>query len=107
MNHVCFSEIKRNMDNVSFEGYRSHVLQRTLTRKGHVHGGLAILVKNQLRQGVKFLQSTSSEYQWFLLKKDFFGLMLIFMFAVFIFLLEILPIIQIVLIITIYLNKLT
>ena len=24
---VCLSEIKCNMDNVSFEGYRSHVLQ--------------------------------------------------------------------------------
>ena len=95
------------MDHVSFEGYRSHVLQRTQTRKGHVHGSLAILVKIHLRQGVKFLQSTSSEYQWFLLKKDFLALMLIFMFAVFIFLLEILPIIIIVLIIMIYLNTLT
>ena len=56
-----------------FRSYRSHVLQLTETRKGHVHGGLSILVKNKLRQGVKFFQSTSSEYQWFLLKRDFFG----------------------------------
>ena len=42
-------------------------------KKGSCPRWLAILVKNQLRQGVKFLQSMSSEYQWFLLKKDFFG----------------------------------
>ena len=59
---VCLSEIKCNMDTVSFEGYRSHVLQRKRTKKGHVHGGLAIVVKNQLWQGVKYLQSTLSEY---------------------------------------------
>ena len=42
---VCLSEIKCNMDNVNFDGFRSHVLLRKQTRKGHVHGGLAILVK--------------------------------------------------------------
>ena len=51
----------------------SHVLLRKQARKGHVHGGLAILIKNEIRQGVRFLQTTSSEYQWFLLKKEFFG----------------------------------
>ena len=54
------------MDNASFESSRSHVLQGK--QKAHVHGGLAILAKTDLRQGVNVLQSTSSEYHWFLLK---------------------------------------
>lgn len=31
------------------------------------------MVKHNIRQGVKFMPTTSSEYQWFQLKKDFFG----------------------------------
>ena len=50
------------MDRVNFEGFRSHKLQKQKqTQRGPVYGGLAVLVKDELRQGIRFLQSMSSE----------------------------------------------
>ena len=40
---VCLSELKCNMANINFEGYKTHV-QRGETCKGRLFGGIAILV---------------------------------------------------------------
>ena len=71
---VCLSEIKCKMEHINFEGYRTHVVQRKTVDKGPVYGGIAILVKRNIKPGIIFLPSTSSEYQWIKLDKDFFGL---------------------------------
>ena len=73
---VCLSEIKCNMDYINFESYKTHVIQRksVTSAVGHVFGGIAILVKRNIQGGVKFMPQISSEYQWFKLNKDYFGL---------------------------------
>ena len=38
------------------------------------YGGIAVFVREVIRDGVKFLPFTNSEYMWFKLEKDFFNL---------------------------------
>ena len=71
---ACLSELKCNMANINFEGYKTHIIQRRGACKGRFFGGIAILVKQNIRRGIKFMTSTSSEYQWFKLDRTFFGL---------------------------------
>ena len=73
-NIVCLSELKCSMANINFEGYKTHLVQRGGSYKGRFFGGIAILVKQNVRCGIKFMASTSSEYQWFKLDRNFFGL---------------------------------
>lgn len=70
---VCLTEIKCNMTQINFEGYKTHVVQRKVVHKGPMFGGIAILIKQSIRLGVKFMPTSSSEYQWIKLRKDFFG----------------------------------
>ena len=62
------------MANINFEGYKTHVVQRGSLCKGRFFGGIAILVKQNIRCGIKFMTSTSSEYQWFKFDRDVFVL---------------------------------
>lgn len=50
---VCLTEIKCNMTQINFEGYKTHVVQRKVVHKGPMFGGIAILIKQSIRQGVK------------------------------------------------------
>jgi hypothetical protein len=45
----------------------------TSGKNNTISGGLAILIKQTIRKGVKFIDSPSPNFQWILLKKDFFG----------------------------------
>ena len=61
------------MDYINFQSYKIHAIQRKSVTSGvgPVFGGIAILVKRNIRAGVKFMPQISSEYQWFKLDKDF------------------------------------
>ena len=62
-------------DIINLDGF--HVEQNFRPRSKnspHAFGGLAVGVKLQLMKGVKFLKPTHSEFMWFKLNKQFFGL---------------------------------
>ena len=79
---VCLSEIKCNIDYRNFVSYKTHVIQRKLVTSdvGLVFGGTAILIKRNIRAGVKFMPQIPSEYQRFKLDKDYFGLYVCFIY---------------------------
>ena len=54
-------------------GYHSCQVVRPKS-KNVSHGGIAILVKNELRKAVKFYQSPTPDFAWVKLDQTFFGL---------------------------------
>lgn len=50
------------------------VFNRPSSTNNIYYGGLAILLRKTIKNGIKILQSTSSEYQWIKLSKEFFHL---------------------------------
>jgi len=55
-------------------GYETHFFNRNKHAKArHGSGGIAILVKPQLRKGIKFLPLAHKDYIWIKLDKTFFG----------------------------------
>ena len=56
-----------------FEDFTIHYVERKSNKGKQVYGGLGILVRNNLRKGVKHLPLTCSDYQWLKLDKNFFG----------------------------------
>lgn len=47
---------------------------RPISKNNRYYGGLAILIRNTIRKGLKILPNISSEFQWLNLTKDFFNL---------------------------------
>jgi exonuclease III len=73
---VCLVETHCGRDTVlQLPGYQ--IFQNTRERSGNAkrdYGGIAICIKSHIRDGVKILQSTSSEVMWIKLLKTFFNL---------------------------------
>jgi exonuclease III len=56
---------------INVPGYYTYQVSRPhVGRKAH--GGIAILVKNELRAGVRFLSAETTDLVWVCLKKEFF-----------------------------------
>lgn len=51
-------------------------------------GGLGILVKRNIRKGISILPNTNKDYQWLMLKKDFFNLKKDIFYVLYIYLLK-------------------
>ncbi len=60
-------------DNIFLPGYHAYHIcrQKSLQKR---HGGIAFLVRDEIREGVKFYPSDSKDIAWAILKKEFFGL---------------------------------
>ena len=73
---ICLAETHCGpKDDIDLEGYQVFPNFRPRSKNAKKHsGGLAIYVKNNLRQGIKILPTTNSEYMWIKLDKQFFKL---------------------------------
>lgn len=65
-------ETKHTSSTFNIPHYSCHPISRN-SNNGTVSGGLLILIKQSIRKGISFLNSTS-EYQWLQLNKTFFNL---------------------------------
>ncbi|MCU7801461.1 MAG: endonuclease/exonuclease/phosphatase family protein [gamma proteobacterium symbiont of Lucinoma myriamae] len=59
---------------INIEGFQYIPVCRPVSSNNRNYGGLAILIRKSIRNGIKILQNTSSEYQWIKLLKNYFGL---------------------------------
>lgn len=81
---VFLSETHIGYDkSVNLEGFQYIPLCRSLSKNNRYYGGLAILIRNTIRKGIKVLTNTSSEFQWLILSKDFFSISIETYFYVF------------------------
>ena len=61
-------------DSVLIEGYHYFQICRPISRNNRYFGGIAILYKSSIKDGVKILPIRNTNFHWILLKKDFFNL---------------------------------
>lgn len=61
-------------DSVSIEGYHYFQVCRPVSRNNRYFGGIAILSKISIKNGVKILPIKNTNFHWIQLKKDFFNL---------------------------------
>ena len=73
---ICLLETHCPFDkSISVNGYKTVILIRPRNKKTKKYsGGITILVKDSLKQGVKFLEHKTNDYMWLKLNKLFFGL---------------------------------
>ena len=60
---------------VNIENFKYFPVCRPQSANTRFYGGLGILIKNSIRQGVKILTNTNKDYQWLKLDKSFFNFM--------------------------------
>ena len=72
---ICIAETHYdNSQNINVPGYKCFKVCRVKNKKiNRCFGGLAILYKNELQGGVKFLEHKNNDYVWVKLCKVFFG----------------------------------
>ena len=72
---ICLSETHCGEEqNLAFNGYNCFKLCRKLNTKiNRFFGGIAILYKNELKNGIKFLTHKNDDYVWIKFCKHFFG----------------------------------
>ena len=61
-------------DSVSIEGYHYFQVGRPISRNNRYFGGIAILYKSSIKDGLKILPIRNINFHWILLKKDIFNL---------------------------------
>jgi exonuclease III len=59
---------------VDVENFFYYPFCRQKSKNNRYFGGLGILIKKDIRKGIKFLEDGNSEYQWLKLDKSFFQL---------------------------------
>ena len=59
---------------ISIDGFQHFPICRPISSNSRYYGGLALLIRNSIRNGIKIQKNTSSEYQWVKLCKNFFHL---------------------------------
>ena len=70
---VFLSETHTGYENrILFEDFQHFPVCRPISTNNRYYGGLALLIRNTIRNGIKILKNTSSEYQWVKLCKNFF-----------------------------------
>ena len=70
---VGLAEVKSDISNCDFDDHIPHYVERKSNKGNQKYGGLGILIRKSLRKGVKYLTLSSTEYQWLLLDKKYFG----------------------------------
>lgn len=66
--HVGYSDL------ICVPGYNYFPICRNISNNRRYFGGLAILYKKSLKQGIKILPIKDTNFHWFVLKRDFFKL---------------------------------
>lgn len=61
-------------DSVYINGYHYFQICRPVSRNNRHYGGIAILTKSYIKNGVKILPITNTNYHWIQLRKEFFSL---------------------------------
>ena len=62
-------------DSISVEGYNCFKLSRPKSNKINRHfGGIAVMYKTELKEGIKFLNHANNDYSWLKLNTELFGL---------------------------------
>ena len=61
-------------DSVLIEGYHYFQVCRPISRNNRYFGGIEILYKSSIKDGVKILPIRNTNFHWILFKKDFFNL---------------------------------
>ena len=59
---------------IDIEGFQHIQICRPVSTNNRYYGGLALLIHKTLRNGIKNLKYSSSEFQWVKLLKDYFSL---------------------------------
>ena len=72
---VFLSETHTGFDTrIDIEGFQHVQICRPISTNNRYYGGLALLIRKTLRNGIKILKNSSSEFQWVKLLKDYFSL---------------------------------
>ena len=73
---ICLAETHcEESDIITVEGYKCFQICRTKSKKiNRCFGGIAILYKENLKDGIKFLGHGNNDYVWVKLSKHFFGI---------------------------------
>jgi hypothetical protein len=73
---ICLSEIHCGYDDdINIDGYKCFKLCRSVTKRINRHfGGIAIYYKEELKDGIKFMEHKNGDYVWIKLSKYFFGI---------------------------------
>jgi exonuclease III len=63
-------------DKLYLEGYASYQVFRAKDKVNEHRnfGGLAIFIRQNIKDGIRYLENTRSDYQWIMLKKEFFNI---------------------------------
>ena len=59
---------------IDIEGCQHVQVCRLISSNSRYYGGLALLIRKTLQNGIKILKNSSSELQWVKLLKDYFSL---------------------------------
>ena len=72
---VCLSETHCGQeDDISFENFQCFKLCRKKSKNNRYFGGIAILFRTELKEGIKILPHKNDDFVWIKLCKSFFGL---------------------------------
>ena len=73
---MCLAETHcSNTQNIDIQGYKCFKLCRSMTKNSNrYYGGLAVLYKQDIQKGLKFLEHKNNDYVWLKLSRDFFNL---------------------------------
>ena len=82
---IGLAEVKCDLNKAQFDNFVAHYVERKSKKGNQSYGGLGILVKKTIREGVKYLPLKCSEYQWLELDKCILALIKIFMYVLHIF----------------------
>ena len=70
----CLAETHCSADqNIEVNGYKCFKLSRSSNKKNNrCYGGIAVLYKSYIHEGIKFLEHHNNDYIWLKLNKSFF-----------------------------------
>ena len=72
---LCLQEIQcgpKDTQPLYRKGYRLHALHRKISTNRRYYGGSIILIKNEIREGVKITSNSNDDRIWLKLSKKFF-----------------------------------
>lgn len=69
---LCETHIGYNTS-IHIEGYKYFPICRAMSSNRRFYGGLGILIKSNIKSGIKILENTCKDYQWIKLEKSFFN----------------------------------
>ena len=72
---VFLSETHTGFDTpIDIEAFQHVQICRPISTNNRYYGGLALLIRKTLHNGIQILKNSSSEFQWVKLLKDYFSL---------------------------------